>query len=179
VTARQCRVEKYLTAYADGELRPRLRRKIERHLEACTPCARELDSIVASDRILKAAAVPRVSDARWRAFSGELAHALDRVDRESSGRAAALPVCGRQRRRVALAFAGACAVVVLLGLTLWPARLLTRRTAGNECIVDSIETYAAGYTPMFFSSDDPEMTVIWVFSGDAGNGPMGEGPGSR
>jgi hypothetical protein len=31
-------------------------------------------------------------------------------------------------------------------------------------MVDSIESYAAGYTPMFFTSEDPEMTVIWVFS---------------
>jgi hypothetical protein len=36
--------------------------------------------------------------------------------------------------------------------------------AGNECMVDSIESYASGYTPMFFTSDDPEMTVIWVFA---------------
>ena len=35
---------------------------------------------------------------------------------------------------------------------------------GNECMVDSIESYAAGYTPMFFTSEDPELTVIWVFS---------------
>ncbi|MCK4679580.1 hypothetical protein KAT82_00495, partial [bacterium] len=51
--------------------------------------------------------------------------------------------------------------------------------ASNECIVDSIESLAAGYTPMFFSSQDPEMTVIWVFSEEVEGGIRGEGPGAK
>ena len=78
----------------------------------------------------------------------------------------------------ALATAGVCAVIVVAILTLGPMGLLPWwNGAGNECI-DSIETFASGYTPMFFSSTDPEMTVIWVFSEEVEPGLAGEGPGA-
>jgi len=49
---------------------------------------------------------------------------------------------------------------------------------GRRQQVDSIETLASGYTPMFFASEDPEMTVIWVFSEEVEGGIRGEGPGA-
>lgn len=166
---RTCRMERYLTAYADGELSERVRRKVERHLETCGACARELDSIVASARILRVASSPPVPEARWGVFRTELSRSLDRVDRESIQPAARrfyTPVFGFDRRR-AVAIAGACAVVALAVVVLGPAGQIFLRGGvggGNECMVDSIESYAAGCTPMFFTSEDPEMTVIWVFS---------------
>ena len=50
--------------------------------------------------------------------------------------------------------------------------------ASNECYVDSMESPADGYTPMVFSSEDPEMTVIWVFSEEVDGSIRGEGPGA-
>jgi len=175
---RECyRIERYLTAYADGELSARRRRRVERHLERCDACRRELDSIVSSDRILRTVGVPGVSGERWSLFRRELSLALDGVDREARRPArapAARPVYGYRRR--GLAVAAVCAAIVVALLAFGPAAVAPWRAGGggNDCIVESIETYAAGYTPMFFSSDDPEMTVIWVFSDEVEASVNGE-----
>jgi anti-sigma factor RsiW len=175
---RECyRIERYLTAYADGELKPRLNRRVESHLAACESCRRELDSIVASDRILRSAGVPSVPTGRWTLFGRELSRALDRVDAESRRPTRIRemrPVYGYRRRAFAVVAASAAVVVAILALG--PAAVVPWRAGGggNECIVESIETYAAGYTPMFFSSDDPEMTVIWVFSEEVEASTNGE-----
>lgn len=176
---RNCRVERYLTAYADNELSGRMRRRVQAHLAQCPACARELDSIIASDRIVRENAPPSIPDARWRVFRDGLSVALDRVDRESlrSRRPReALPVYGSQRRR-AISFAGAAAAVALVLVVFGPFGTVWRwgnGGNGSECFVDSIESYAAGYTPMFFTSEDPEMTVIWVFAEQGAEGPSGE-----
>ena len=180
---KQCRIERYLTAYADGELSERLRRKVEAHLAACPACSRELDLLLASDRLLRRVGPPRLPDDRWSTFRSSLSHALDDVDREvrKSARIREVrPVYGGRRRAVAIA--GVCAAVALFALAIGPASVLNWRVAraqdGNDCIVDSIETLAAGYTPMFFTSEDPEMTVIWVFSEEVEADLMGESPGA-
>ncbi|MEA3408884.1 MAG: zf-HC2 domain-containing protein [Candidatus Eisenbacteria bacterium] len=180
-----CRLERYLTAYADGELPEKLNRKVEAHIARCAACASELDSIRASDRILRSHGAPAVSDDRWARFRSELRLDLDAVDRESRRTASvreARPVYAPVRRR-AYTFAAACVaifLVVLIGgpFGVGPWRVGTA-SASNECIVDSIESLAAGYTPMFFSSEDPEMTVIWVFSEEVEGGIRGEGPGAK
>ena len=178
--SRTCRISRYLTAYVDGELSPRRRAKVEKHLERCRACAAELDSILASDRILKKARPPAVSEARWNTFDRELSAALDGVDRESrrSNRVPEARPVQRVDRRLAYATVGAVAVAVFAILVLGPVGMLSGpglAVAGNECIVDSIESSVSGYTPMFFTSDDPEMTVIWVFEEQTGPGPGSEG----
>ena len=176
--ASKCRVERYLTAYADNELSDRVRRRVDRHLAACDACSRELDSIVASDRIIRGSEPPGIPEARWRAFRAELSRSLDSVDRENARARRpreALPVYGSQRRR-ALSLAGAAAAIALVLVVFGPVGTVRWWVGGNgsECFVDSIESYAAGYTPMFFTSEDPEMTVIWVFSEEVAEGPDGE-----
>lgn len=177
--SRTCRVGRYLTAYVDNELSDRARRRVEAHLARCHACARELDSIIASDRIVRENGPPRMSDADSRAFQSGLTMALDRVDAETARSRRpreALPVYGSQRRR-AISFAGAAAAVALAVIVFGPfgtIRMWGGAANGSECFVDSIESYAAGYTPMFFTSDDPEMTVIWVFSEEVAEGPSGE-----
>ncbi len=182
---RSCKFERYLTAFADGELPEKLNRKVEAHLARCAACASELDSIRASDRILKSHGAPAVSDDRWAQFRNELKLGLDAVDRESRRTAKireARPVHAPVRRR-SYALAAACVVVLFVILTVGPLGVGPWRggtaAASNECIVDSIESLAAGYTPMFFSSQDPEMTVIWVFSEEVEGGIRGEGPGAK
>ncbi|MBD3368642.1 MAG: hypothetical protein GF405_10810 [Candidatus Eisenbacteria bacterium] len=178
-----CRISRYLTAYVDGELSERRRARVERHLDRCPACAAELDSIRAFDRILKKATPPSVSDARWRAFDRELSVELDRIDRESRRRTRAPEARPVQRvdRRLAFAAAGAIAVGLLLLVVLGPVgfRGVGTAAAGNECFVDSIESVTSGYTPMFFTSDDPEMTVIWVFAEETGPAPGADGIGVR
>jgi anti-sigma factor RsiW len=44
---------KHLSAYIDGELSPRLRRKVERHLDACADCRRELESLRATVTLMR------------------------------------------------------------------------------------------------------------------------------
>jgi anti-sigma factor RsiW len=182
---RSCRVERYLTAYADGELPERIRRRVESHLERCDSCARELDSIRASDRILREHTPPAVSEERWAQFRLGLRRELDSVDRAGTRRTRiveARPIYVPVQRR-ALAFATAVAVVVLAIMAIGPASPFrwpwSDAVAANECFVDSIESLTAGYTPMYFSSEDPEMTVIWVFSEEVEGGIRGEGPGAR
>ena len=155
---KRCRIERYLTAYADNELSTRLRRKIEAHLESCPDCSRELDLLLASDRLLGRVGPPRLSDDQWTALRRDLSHALDDVDREvrrSVRIREVRPVYGTYRKR-SVAIAGVCAAVAIVALAIGPASLLNWRVAraedGNGCIVDSIETLAAGYTPMFFTS---------------------------
>ena len=173
-------MERYLTAYADGELPERLRRRVERHLAECEACARELDSIRTFDKILDGASAPAVSGDRWHRFKSELTAALDRVDREAlrpKRIRETRPVFGSQLGR-RLAVAGACVVVAIVALTAGPVWFGGRSTGSGVCIVESIETMAAGYTPMTFRSNDPEMTVIWVFSEEVEPGLAGEGPGA-
>ena len=182
---RSCRLERYLTAYADGELPGKLNRKVEAHIARCATCASELDSIRASGRILKSHGAPAVSDDRWAQFQSELRLELDAVDRESRRTTSvreARPVYAPVRRR-AYTFAAACVAILLViliggpfGIGPWSGGTAA---ASNECIVDSIDSLADGYTPMFFSSEDPEMTVIWVFSEEVEGGIRGEGPGAK
>jgi anti-sigma factor RsiW len=178
----RCRISRYLTAYADNELAERSRRRVEKHLSICAGCTRELDSIRASDRILKRAVPPAVSDDRWALFRRDLSQAMDDVDREarrSTRIREVRPVLGTARRWT-FATAGVCAALILAVLTLGPMGYLPWwNGVGNECIVESIETYAAGYTPMFFKSQDPEMTVIWVFAEEVEGGMGGERPSAR
>ena len=81
--AKGCRISHYLTACADNELDERTRRKVDRHIASCEDCASELDSILASDRILRAVPKPAVADDRWAAFRVDLSQALDEVDRDA------------------------------------------------------------------------------------------------
>lgn len=179
---RTCRISRYLTAYLDGELSPRRRRRVEEHLARCRVCSAELDSLRASDRILGMSSPPPVSDDRWRVFDRELHAALDRVDREATRARKvreARPV-ERLDRRVAWATAGVAVAAVLVALALGPGAVFRGLPeGGNECFVDSIESYTAGYTPMFFTSDDPQMTVIWVFAEQTGPGAGQDGIGAR
>jgi hypothetical protein len=168
---RVCKLGRTLTAYADGELSSAQRARVERHLASCPACARELDSLRASDRILREASPPPPGQEQWRAFGTELSASLDEVDREGRRTARtreALPIYYGAARRRAFALASACAAVALAILLLGPVggvrRFVPGIAGGNECIVRSLETYAAGYTPMSFTSGDPEMTVIWVFA---------------
>jgi len=170
------RFARCLTAYADGELPPGKRRAVERHLATCPRCAAELDSIRASDRILRKAAPPAVAPERWTTFRRDLDMALDAVDREARRRArvpetrAVDPV-----RRRGLAVAVTCAALVFAVVAFGPRGMLPLGPwgGGDACSVESIETYVEGMTPMFFTSEDPEMTVIWVFSDET------DGPGAR
>jgi anti-sigma factor RsiW len=168
------RFERLLTAYADGELPERLTQAVERHVSSCERCARELDSIRASARILRTAGAPAAAPERWVQFRRGLDSALDTVDREARrpARLRELRPVDLGTRRRGFAIAAACAAAVLAVVALGPGGppSFLPWAAGNECIVESIETYAEGYTPMFFTSEDPEMTVIWVFSEDAGAG---------
>jgi len=182
---RSCRYERYLTAFVDGELPERLTRRIEAHLAGCGSCASELDSIRSSDRILRGHRAPAVSDEGWARFRSELKRELDAADRESRRSVSvpeARPVCAPAWRS-AYALAAACVVILFVILMVGPLGIAPWRggtaVASNECIVDSIESLAAGYTPMFFSSEDPEMTVIWVFSEEVEGGIRGEGPGAN
>jgi anti-sigma factor RsiW len=180
--SRACRVERYLTAYVDDELSPRLRRKIERHVKRCGSCAGELDSIRSFGRILESVpAAPTVTVEKWEGFEKRLSLEMDGVDR-SARRAIrvpeARPVFGDFRRR-ALAFAGAGVAAAIGLVAFWPTGIAPIGvSSANGCIVESLETYATGYTPMAFTSDDPEMTVIWVFSEEVEGGGRGEAPGS-
>jgi anti-sigma factor RsiW len=171
----QCyRFERLLTAYADGELTGRRARAVERHLAGCPACARALDSLRASDRLLRGAGVPAVSPERWDAFRRDLTAALNEADRDARRSARvreARPVEPQARRWVpAVAVACAAALVAVAGVRSADLGRLLPWVPGNECIVDSIESYAEGATPMFFTSEDPEMTVIWVFSDENGGG---------
>jgi hypothetical protein len=118
--------------------------------------------------------VPAASAERWDAFRRDLTAALNDVDREARRSVRvreARPVEPQTRRWVpAVAVACAAALVAVAGVRSGDIGRFLPWVPGNECIVDSIESYAEGATPMFFTSDDPEMTVIWVFSEETGGG---------
>lgn len=175
---RRCRIARYLTAYADGELSGGRLKRVEAHLRACPACARELDSIRAFDRILAGASAPKITEERWSAFGASLSRSLDQVDREaasSSRPREARPVYGSSRRWT-YATAGAAAFAIVTALAIGPGSAYFR--GSNECVVQSLETMTAGYTPMAFRSEDPEMTVIWVFSEEPEADLMDEASGS-
>lgn len=61
--ARRCRkVQRELSEYIDGYLAPEQRRRVERHLESCSNCRAELDSLMGTVELLRA--VPSVASPR-------------------------------------------------------------------------------------------------------------------
>jgi len=95
---RPCRFERYLTAFADGELPEKLNRKVEAHIERCAACASELDSIRASDRILKSHGAPAVSNRLERQVGSVPARAQARAGCRRPGVAAYREYPGGQTR---------------------------------------------------------------------------------
>lgn len=133
--------------------------------------------------MLEADRPPPVPEGRWESFGSGLARALDAVDREATAPRRpreARSVYGTTRRR-ALAAAGVCVAVAVFVLVAWPVGFFAGGGPGGSgvCAVESIETFAAGYTPMCFTSTDPELTVIWVFSDEVEPGLRGRGPAAE
>jgi len=56
------KTRKLLSRYVDGELPPRDREAVERHVEACPGCRRELEGLRADADLLSSAAGPAPSD---------------------------------------------------------------------------------------------------------------------
>ncbi|MBE3131070.1 MAG: zf-HC2 domain-containing protein, partial [Acidobacteria bacterium] len=75
---RHRKFQELIGAYADGELRETDRSRVEKHLQACPACRRDLDFIRDLDRLPKTSpAVPREAD-YWASFSGRVRAGIDR-----------------------------------------------------------------------------------------------------
>lgn len=71
-------IEPMLSAYLDDELDPQERAEVERHLDRCAGCARELDELRGVVHAAEELAAPSVDDAAWDAFLDKVYNRLER-----------------------------------------------------------------------------------------------------
>ena len=71
-------IEPMLSAYLDNELEPAERTAVERHVESCERCARELNELRGVVNASEELAAPSVDDAVWDAFLENVYNRLER-----------------------------------------------------------------------------------------------------
>jgi len=112
---RCARMEEYLHAYVDGELKPMPRRQLEEHMNACAACRARVQALWALDATLRAVPLPEAPDALT-------ARILAAASEYRARRAARRPMArwwGSRWSPWALRMAVAAVVLVGLGLGGW------------------------------------------------------------
>jgi anti-sigma factor RsiW len=155
-----------LHALHDGQLSPRRRRKLERHLADCAGCRRERTRLEAIGGILRSESARLGEPDLW----ARLRPGLARIDAEIAAAPpspwARLGEAWRRRVWATPVGVGALAAgVAALALALWPAA-----PAPNK-VVRVLD--AKGHAVVVLS-DEADATIIWVMDDDA---PSGEGEG--
>src|SRR5262245_4154251 len=173
-------VRRRLGAYQAGELSPGAWNPLAGHVQACTPCRRELDAM-GRLRTTLAFEVPDPPDAVWTAFWPQV-----RARIVATPEPAPAPGWRRDweavtvRRRLGLAPAlAAGALAVLAVVAPWkrapqeaPAPVPVAggiETAGTQpaaldhVVIQSIETADPDAPVMVYASPESNVTVLWVF----------------
>jgi len=105
------RIRRQLSAYLDGELSPKRRTAVERHLVQCGACHAALESLRRLERSLQAIKVPPVEpDLAWRIV------AEARKRRNAQGEPSVIPLHRGSSASRAWVFRGAAAAVLVFGL---------------------------------------------------------------
>lgn len=168
----QCwRTQKVLGPYQDGELPPRRRTQVERHLSGCETCRAELAEIERVSALLRTP-VADPPAAMWQAFWPQVRARLSAAEQRKP---VPWPVPWIVRwwppilAHPRLAMGSAALALALLAVGTWqgvqwmgsPVPLVPQGV-----VVQSVESAHPNSTVMVFSHPETELTVVWVFGLD-------------
>jgi anti-sigma factor RsiW len=153
----------YLERHVDGALSPRVARRVDAHLGACSDCLGRIESFRRLRALVRAAAA--VSDPDWSGFwpaiRARIPVQAPQPVRDSWWLPLWRPVWGHPR----VALGGALAGALALALTLWPGADDPGSQAwAGPVIVQDVSTPDPEQSVMVYSSPDKTLTVIWLFN---------------
>lgn len=169
-----------LDAYQDGELSPRLGRRVEGHLGRCEACGRERAALARLRTALTASGAADPFEAVWTAFWPQV---RARIATPAPAPASAWERAWesvRTRPRLALAPALAAGTLAVLAVVA-PWQRAPQHVPGSgpvaggvevagvqpagldEVVIQSIETDDPDVPVMVYASPESDATVLWVF----------------
>lgn len=161
----ECTIDKaHLSAYVDGELTADDRRAVERHLEACEACRRDLATLRAVRGRFEADACPSVAHDEWEEIWSGVEPDLPAGRSRRWSRSMAAFV----RRRPLLAAAAAVLLLVgagLLGWSLRPPQPVSENglpmASDGEVRVESFAYDSEDYTLIMMAPGEQGL-VMWL-----------------
>lgn len=149
-----------LERLVDGALRPRAGRAATSHASRCPRCGGEVEQLTRL-RLLVRSAAPDVTDPEWAGFWPALrvriASEVPRPVHESWWLPFWKPVWGHPR----VALGSLMVSSLALGLVLWSS---TPVTLGAPVVVQDVSSADPDRSVMVYSSQEDDVTVIWVFN---------------
>ena len=149
------RIAPWLDGYHDGELEPLERNRVERHLESCAVCRRDLASLGAIGNAVRAAVAGTRSPDLWRDIEAQL------LAERSLRRPRVAPRLRAPLRRRWLSVAAGAAAAASIFLVTFQMRPVPPFDAGPSGVVRSV--YSPDHSVMVLEaekSNDP--TIIWL-----------------
>jgi len=154
--------QKRLSLALDGEIRPGDRAELERHLAGCPHCRAARDAWAESARLLRASvALAPPAEVMWNDVRRAI-HAAEPVAEARPGLLWRLRWAGASIAAVVVAFAG-------LTVLRHPGAV----AAASAPAVEWAETGLPGANTMVMEDPETGAVVIWVMTGDNGNGARG------
>ncbi|UCE86065.1 MAG: zf-HC2 domain-containing protein [Deltaproteobacteria bacterium] len=154
------RVVDCLDAYHDGELAGLMRRRVERHLEHCSSCRREIAAASALGELLRESADAVMSPDLWSQIEPRLAP-VDAASGVAPARSAPAVSWDRLRGLVRplpwlVRPVAAAAAVALIVLVYWTG--VGPEEAAGEGVVRWLDSYG---NPVMLL-EQPDATIIWL-----------------
>jgi len=157
------RTRRRIGAYLDEALDERTAQSTARHLSGCSTCQGEEEKLRRMRALLQRSMVPRASRAEpdWTGFWPGVVRGIEDA-RHRDAPASATP---RWWWRPRLTLGGALAAAVLVSLTLWQT-MSGPLAPDAPIIVSSAHTEDPRGTVMVYSTNEKDVTVVWVLGLD-------------
>ena len=161
------RTQRVLDSYRDGELSPRRRARVERHLFGCMTCRAELAQLERVSALLRAP-LAEPPQAVWQTFWPQVRERLLAAERPRRLPWAVRwwpPIFAHPR----LAMGSAVLALALLAVGTWQGVQYMATPVGlvqRGVVVQSVESADPNSAVMVFSHPESELTVVWVFGLD-------------
>lgn len=152
-------VSKLLPLYAGNDLGRFRSAAVRRHLTACQPCRRELKELEAARCIAADAVRTRAASVRDIELWQDVVCALPR--REGTLESVPIHKKGTPQSLAPLLIGAAAVVIALLFHEGRRAQPSTRPEIAELPVVESVDE--PGVTVMTFQTDDPKVTIVWLF----------------
>jgi hypothetical protein len=155
-----------LERYADRALSPRMTRSVTAHLSCCGGCRERADrQLRLKNLVHEAVGEPAGPDwaGFWPGIQARIARERPRPIRDPWWVPLWKPFWGHPR----LVISGAVAAALALVVSLWPGSEGQIPTAwAAPVVVQDVGTADPDRSVMVYSTPDPALTVIWLFSSD-------------